>query len=361
MKPHHLLHHRRSLKEDPASNLQDCMSSCKPDNPDSYYSCLDSCSDTYINYPPIESPPVSSSLPHHSNKAHKFLIITPTVFAVTFVVLACCILYFKIYLNRRASRRVSSSQPPRTDGEETRDAFLDEDDGPVVDHHIWYINTVGLQPSVISAITVCNYKRGDGLVEGTECSVCLNEFQEDETLRLLPKCNHAFHVPCIDTWLRSHTNCPMCRAPIVKNNNNNNTSAESSSSASASSSSTIPDSIPVDSAAGSGAQVEGATEREMEEGVVERRIEIEPIRRSVSLDSVSALKIIQGVRGNSSDAQMGKEKDPRRRIGSRRVSRTESLRRFVGSSSIARSLQLGPVSFKRSSSCSGKFLLPRSS
>ena len=36
---------------------------------------------------------------------------------------------------------------------------------------------------------------------------------------LLPKCNHAFHISCIDTWLRSHTNCPLCRVGIVKNTN----------------------------------------------------------------------------------------------------------------------------------------------
>ncbi|KAF1001521.1 hypothetical protein AG4045_000283, partial [Apium graveolens] len=56
---------------------------------------------------------------------------------------------------------------------------------------------------------------------GTDCSVCLTEFQDDETLRLLPKCNHAFHIPCIDTWLRSHTTCPLCRAGIVPNNDVN--------------------------------------------------------------------------------------------------------------------------------------------
>lgn len=77
---------------------------------------------------------------------------------------------------------------------------------------------MGLQQSVINAITVCRYKRGEGLIEGTECSVCLNEFHEGQTLRLLPKCNHAFHIPCIDTWLRSHTNCPLCRSGIVSNN-----------------------------------------------------------------------------------------------------------------------------------------------
>lgn len=56
-------------------------------------------------------------------------------------------------------------------------------------------------------------------MEGTDCSVCLSEFQQDDTLRLLPKCSHAFHIQCIDRWLKSHTNCPLCRAPIVASEN----------------------------------------------------------------------------------------------------------------------------------------------
>ncbi|XP_068634880.1 E3 ubiquitin-protein ligase Os04g0590900-like [Aristolochia californica] len=79
----------------------------------------------------------------------------------------------------------------------------------------WQVTTAGLDEALIKSITVCKYKRGDGLFEGTDCSVCLSEFQEDENLRLLPKCSHAFHVPCIDTWLKSHSNCPLCRANIV--------------------------------------------------------------------------------------------------------------------------------------------------
>lgn len=85
-------------------------------------------------------------------------------------------------------------------------------------HPVWLIATVGLQQSIINSITVCKYRKNEGLIEGTECSVCLSEFREDETLRLLPKCSHAFHISCIDTWLRSHTNCPLCRACIVSNN-----------------------------------------------------------------------------------------------------------------------------------------------
>ncbi|KAJ8529913.1 hypothetical protein K7X08_036748 [Anisodus acutangulus] len=138
-----------------------------------------------------------------------FLIILFSVLATSFFIFCC----FVVYRIRKA--RILSRSQQRVEEEEFSDIVDEDIHGSMVDHPIWYIRTVGLQPSVISAITIFKYKRGEGLVEGTECSVCLSEFQEDETLRILPKCNHAFHIPCIDTWLRSHTNCPMCRAGIV--------------------------------------------------------------------------------------------------------------------------------------------------
>ncbi|XP_015895129.3 RING-H2 finger protein ATL52 [Ziziphus jujuba] len=73
----------------------------------------------------------------------------------------------------------------------------------------------GLDESLIKSIKVYKYKIGDKFVEGTDCSVCLSEFEENESLRLLPKCNHAFHVPCIDAWLKSNSSCPLCRSNIV--------------------------------------------------------------------------------------------------------------------------------------------------
>ncbi|KAK7401395.1 hypothetical protein VNO78_12832 [Psophocarpus tetragonolobus] len=73
----------------------------------------------------------------------------------------------------------------------------------------------GLDEALIKSITVCKYNKVGGVVEGHDCSVCLSEFQENESLRLLPKCNHAFHLPCIDTWLKSHANCPLCRSTIT--------------------------------------------------------------------------------------------------------------------------------------------------
>ncbi|KAL8168219.1 hypothetical protein V2J09_009718 [Rumex salicifolius] len=51
---------------------------------------------------------------------------------------------------------------------------------------------------------------------GTECVICLSEFAHGEKVRLLPKCNHGFHVRCIDKWLNSHSSCPTCRHCLIQ-------------------------------------------------------------------------------------------------------------------------------------------------
>ncbi|GJU49990.1 RING-H2 finger protein ATL11-like protein [Tanacetum coccineum] len=76
----------------------------------------------------------------------------------------------------------------------------------------------GLDPAVIASFASFLYSSVKGIKIGQtvlECAVCLNEFQDDETLRLLPKCSHVFHRECIDTWLVSHVTCPVCRADLV--------------------------------------------------------------------------------------------------------------------------------------------------
>lgn len=105
----------------------------------------------------------------------------------------------------------------RRDQNRDRNEELEENnEDPSTNHHEpWIVATAGLDEALIKSITVCKYKKGDGLIEGTDCSVCLSEFEDDESLKLLPKCSHAFHVTCIDTWLKSHSNCPLCRANIV--------------------------------------------------------------------------------------------------------------------------------------------------
>ncbi|KAL2942155.1 RING-H2 finger protein ATL11 [Bienertia sinuspersici] len=49
----------------------------------------------------------------------------------------------------------------------------------------------------------------------SECVVCLGAFEDNDMLRLLPKCSHVFHQDCIDKWLQSHSTCPLCRANLL--------------------------------------------------------------------------------------------------------------------------------------------------
>ncbi|CAI8619088.1 unnamed protein product [Vicia faba] len=50
----------------------------------------------------------------------------------------------------------------------------------------------------------------------TECVICLSEFTNGVKVRVLPKCNHGFHVCCIDKWLKEHSSCPKCRQCLLE-------------------------------------------------------------------------------------------------------------------------------------------------
>lgn len=47
--------------------------------------------------------------------------------------------------------------------------------------------------------------------------VCLNDFETNEDVRAL-RCNHVFHVVCIDRWLVYNKKCPVCRLDLDKTN-----------------------------------------------------------------------------------------------------------------------------------------------
>ncbi|KAL5549824.1 hypothetical protein UlMin_005055 [Ulmus minor] len=69
----------------------------------------------------------------------------------------------------------------------------------------------GIERSVIESLPVFRFGSLTGQKDGLECAVCLSRFESSEFLRLLPKCKHAFHVECVDTWLDAHSTCPLCR------------------------------------------------------------------------------------------------------------------------------------------------------
>ncbi|CAN4096494.1 unnamed protein product [Withania somnifera] len=52
--------------------------------------------------------------------------------------------------------------------------------------------------------------------EYCECAVCLSDLEEGDEVKQLPICKHSFHASCIDMWLHSHLDCPLCRSPLTR-------------------------------------------------------------------------------------------------------------------------------------------------
>ncbi|KAK9065145.1 hypothetical protein SSX86_016528 [Deinandra increscens subsp. villosa] len=72
----------------------------------------------------------------------------------------------------------------------------------------------GLHESVIRSIPIFHFRKQKHPYHDNECAVCLGEFEDDEKLRIIPKCAHVFHIDCIDVWLQNNPNCPLCRNSI---------------------------------------------------------------------------------------------------------------------------------------------------
>ncbi|KAL1372046.1 hypothetical protein HN51_002212 [Arachis hypogaea] len=89
---------------------------------------------------------------------------------------------------------------------------------------LFHLHDAGVDQSFIDTLPVFHYKAIIGLKNPFDCAVCLCEFEPEDKLRLLPKCSHAFHMECIDTWLLSHSTCPLCRASLLPDFSANNTS-----------------------------------------------------------------------------------------------------------------------------------------
>ncbi|GKC18314.1 E3 ubiquitin protein ligase ATL23, partial [Tanacetum coccineum] len=54
----------------------------------------------------------------------------------------------------------------------------------------------GLSPAELDKLPKTT---GQELGPGTECSVCLDEIEVEQPVRVVPGCNHGFHLKCADT------------------------------------------------------------------------------------------------------------------------------------------------------------------
>ncbi|KAI4338720.1 hypothetical protein MLD38_023744 [Melastoma candidum] len=77
-------------------------------------------------------------------------------------------------------------------------------------------STTGMDtPSIASypKIQICENTTLSHLVKPREdmCAICLLDYRTNDTLKIIPECDHYFHEECIDRWLRTKATCPLCR------------------------------------------------------------------------------------------------------------------------------------------------------
>ncbi|TKY69590.1 E3 ubiquitin-protein [Spatholobus suberectus] len=97
------------------------------------------------------------------------------VLANAFLLVSYYTIISKYYGNRE-----SSSQS----GDHKANVELEEDHNPSL-HEPWHDLTIGLDEALIKSITICKYKKGDGLVEVIDCPTCLNEFHGFKMMKVL--------------------------------------------------------------------------------------------------------------------------------------------------------------------------------
>uniref|UniRef100_A0A2P2PKJ5 RING-type E3 ubiquitin transferase n=1 Tax=Rhizophora mucronata TaxID=61149 RepID=A0A2P2PKJ5_RHIMU len=137
--------------------------------------------------------------------------IMMSVFVILFFVVILMLglhLYARWYLLRvrRRQRARARSRPRRT-----HLVFYVDPSNPNAAHVT--LPSRGLDADVLKSLPVFVYS-SDTHPDPIECAVCLSELEEKEIGRTLPKCNHSFHIQCIDMWLHSHSTCPLCRSPV---------------------------------------------------------------------------------------------------------------------------------------------------
>ncbi|KAF8404416.1 hypothetical protein HHK36_009301 [Tetracentron sinense] len=134
-----------------------------------------------------------SYMGERSSQAHVVMIIS-----VLFCALICALgMNSVIRCAFRCSRRAASSESSNNSA--TR------------------LANTGIKKKALKTFPTLTYSAGlelPGL--DTECVICLSEFCPGKRIRILPKCNHGFHVRCIDKWLMSHSSCPTCRNCLIE-------------------------------------------------------------------------------------------------------------------------------------------------
>uniref|UniRef100_A0A7N2L730 RING-type E3 ubiquitin transferase n=1 Tax=Quercus lobata TaxID=97700 RepID=A0A7N2L730_QUELO len=101
--------------------------------------------------------------------------------------------------------RPPSSNQTRTQGQDQRGMRYTFHSRP----RPWNQSYNGVHPTKILALPLYPYRANSNQIN--ECVICLSEFEEEEAVKEIPFCKHAFHAYCLDMWLSVQKTCPLCR------------------------------------------------------------------------------------------------------------------------------------------------------
>ncbi|KAJ0984932.1 hypothetical protein J5N97_003288 [Dioscorea zingiberensis] len=152
--------------------------------------------------PPLSPPPPPFSAPESSIESK----ISPSVLLITVILAVIFFISGLVHLLVRYLLRPINREPEEPENVTILQGQLQQ---------LFHLHDAGVDQSYIDTLPIFLYKAIIGLKDPFDCAVCLCEFEGDDKLRLLPKCSHAFHLECIDTWLLSHSTCPLCRRSLL--------------------------------------------------------------------------------------------------------------------------------------------------
>ncbi|KAL5699368.1 RING-type E3 ubiquitin transferase [Ranunculus cassubicifolius] len=159
----------------------------------------------FLPYNTISSPPPPPTSITFQND-NTFNKISPSILLIIIILAIIFFISGLLHLLVRFLFRPSNRDPEDLDNVTALQGQLQQ---------LFHLHDSGVDQSYIDTLPVFLYKAIIGLKNPFDCAVCLCEFEADDKLRLLPKCSHAFHLECIDTWLLSHSTCPICRGSLL--------------------------------------------------------------------------------------------------------------------------------------------------
>ncbi|KAJ9154523.1 hypothetical protein P3X46_027846 [Hevea brasiliensis] len=158
----------------------------------------------------MESDPRNPNNNEYSSRGYALsgrIMLSAIVILFFVVILMVCLhLYARWYLFHARRRQIRRARTRRTNL-----VFYVDPSNPTATHVTQ--PSRGLDGAVLKSLPVFVYSSKTH-PDSIECAVCLSEFEENEKGRTLPKCNHNFHIECIDMWFHSHSTCPLCRSPV---------------------------------------------------------------------------------------------------------------------------------------------------